>query len=1069
MNCPRCQTANPEGARFCLNCAAPLEAPRSIKGERRFVTVLFADVVGSTRMGEQLDPEEVAEIMDGTFAFLNAEVAKYGGTVARLLGDAVLAFFGAPVAHEDDAERAVRAGLNIQAKAKEYAKEIKRNYGVDFEMRVGINTGLTVLAAVGDEIKTEYTAMGDTTNLAARMQSAAKPSTVLISAYTYHLVKNLFDFDPRGALKVKGKSALIETYEVLAPKTLPGRVRGLEGVSSPLVGRDADLQLLRDKLEGLLAGQGAFVAVVGEAGLGKSRLIAEVRKLVNSDSQPEVVWLEGRAISYGQSTVYYPWRQVVREAVGIQESDAPETVREHLRLACDRYGLRSDDLPFLEALLGVESEASLRLVRDLEGDALRQRIAEAMRNYIGALAQTVPAILVFDDLHWADEASVELLLNVAELVEIAPLLVICLMRPDKDAPSWSTIESVHSKLSTHFSEIMLEPLDAEHSRELLGNLLDIEDLPESVHEVILQKAEGNPFFVEEVIRTLIDSQHIVRENNHWRATREIMNVAIPDTLTGLLSARIDRLPNDTKEVAQTSAVLGRIFAYRALAEVCAAAPPNERVEDVKPHLGTLTYEELVRERARDLGLEYIFKHALTQEAAYNLLLIRRRKELHRRTGAVLEQVYAERMEDFVPALAHHFWLGEDWARAAEYSMRAGARAMKVYALSETLDHYDRACQALEKAPDAPPEKLIDATVAWAEVALKLKLDAAILERLARAEQLARDLQDKPRLAQALAWTAHAHALTGFPSRAIPILAESHQLATEVGDERLAMFPGFMIMMSQVERDPRGNLMLEQIINLAHTHHHKEIEAHALAVKGWAQARIGEFAQAEEDLRRAQEIAPATNSLVKQSDVNIFSSFSYFEMGDPQRAVKHGRRAAEQAMAVQGLECGTTGMFALGLGHLQAQNLGEAVTTLEEAARLMDTLPGMKDFMPRVRATHAIARLLSGHSEALDELEQALAHTQALGDQYWVAFISQYLGEAHTELGDLERAEEYFNAAAAYYRSTGMYPSLARVLQSLGMLYERQGRAADAAHARAEVQSLASQLHGPAASPERSPQ
>ena len=1069
MNCPRCQTANPEGARFCLNCAAPLEAPHPIKGERRFVTVLFADVVGSTRIGEQLDPEEVAEIMDGAFAFLNAEVAKYGGTVARLLGDAVLAFFGAPVAHEDDAERAVRAGLDIQAKAKEYAKEIKRNYRVDFEVRVGINTGLAVLAAVGDEIKTEYTAMGDTTNLAARMQSAAKPGTVLISADTYHLVKNLFDFDPRGALKVKGKSALIETYEVLAPKTLPGRVRGLEGVSSPLVGRDADLQLLRDKLEGLLTGQGAFVAVVGEAGLGKSRLIAEVRKPVNSDSQPQVVWLEGRAISYGQSTVYYPWRQVVREAVGIQEVDTPETVREHLRLTRDRYGLRSDDLPFLEALLGVESEASLHLVRDLEGDALRLRIALAMRNYIGALALTAPAVLVFDDLHWADEASVELLLNVAELVEIAPLLVICLMRPDKDAPSWSIIESVHSKLSTRFSEIMLEPLDAEHSRELLGNLLDIEDLPESVHEVILQKAEGNPFFVEEVIRTLIDSQHIVRENNHWRATREIMNVAIPDTLTGLLSARIDRLPNDTKEVAQTSAVLGRIFAYRALAEVCAAAPPNERVEDVKPHLGTLTYEELVRERARDLGLEYIFKHALTQEAAYNLLLIRRRKELHRRTGAVLEQVYAERMEDFVPALAHHFWLGEDWARAAEYSMRAGARAMKVYALSETLDHYDRACQALEKAPDAPPEKLIDATVAWAEVALKLKLDAAILERLAYAEQLARDLQDKPRLAQALAWTAHTHALTGFPSRAIPILAESHQLATEVGDERLAMFPGFMIMMSQVERDPRGNLMLEQIIHLAHTHHHKEIEAHALAVKGWAQARIGEFAQAEEDLRHAQEIAPTTDSLVKQSDVNIFSSFAYFEMGDPQRAVEHGQRAAEQAMAVQGLECGTTGMFALGLGHLQAQNLSEAVTTLEEAARLMDTLPGMKDFMPRVRATHAIAQLLSGHSEALDELEQALAHTQALGDQYWVAFISQYLGEAHTELGDLERAEEYFNAAAAYYRSTGMYPSLARVLQSLGMLYERQGRAADAAHARAEAQRLASQLHGPAASPERSPQ
>src|SRR5918997_5981151 len=272
MNCPRCQTANPEGAKFCSNCAAPLETPRPIKGERRFVTVLFADMVGSTKIGEQLDPEQVAEIMDGAFAFLNAEVAKYGGTVARLLGDAVLAFFGAPVAHEDDAERAVRAGLDIQAKAKEYAKEIKRNYRVDFEVRVGINTGLAVLAAIGDEIKTEYTAMGDTTNLAARMQSAARPGSVLISAETYHLVKELFDFNPRGVIEVKGKSEPIETYEVLAPKAVPGKVRGLEGVTSPLVGRDADFQLLGEKLEDVRQGQGAFVAGGGGRGGGEGGL-----------------------------------------------------------------------------------------------------------------------------------------------------------------------------------------------------------------------------------------------------------------------------------------------------------------------------------------------------------------------------------------------------------------------------------------------------------------------------------------------------------------------------------------------------------------------------------------------------------------------------------------------------------------------------------------------------------------------------------------------------------------------------------------------------------------------------
>jgi class 3 adenylate cyclase/tetratricopeptide (TPR) repeat protein len=1063
MNCPNCQTTNPEGARFCLNCAAPLKAPRTVAGERKFVSVLFADMVDSTTIGEQLDPEQVAEIMNGAFAFLNASVKKYGGTVARLLGDAIIAFFGAPIAHEDDAERAVRAGLEIQAAAREYAEAVKRDYRVDFKVRIGINTGLAVLAAVGDEIKREYTAMGDTTNVAARMQSAAKPGSVLIGADTYHLVKQLFEVKPRGATKLRGKSTPIETYEVLAPKTVPGRVRGLEGVTSPLVGRDAEVQFLQENLEDLFAGKGAFVAVVGEAGLGKSRLIAEVRKLVNTDPQHQVVWLEGRAISYGQTMIYYPWQQVLRQAIGVRDVATPATVREHIRLAHDRYGLPGDDLPFLEALLGVESEASSRLVRDLEGDALRQRLTEATRSYIGALAHTAPAVLVFDDLHWANEASLDMLLNVIELVKDAPLLVICLTRPDKDVPTWSMLQQARSKVRAWFTEIELEPLDTEHSRELLGNLLEIKDLPESVHDLILQKSEGNPFFVEEVIRALIDSQHIVRENSHWRATHEIVNVAIPDTLAGLLSARIDRLPNDTKQVAQTSAVLGRIFAYRALAEVCAVAPPNERIEDVESHLGTLTYEELVRERARDLELEYIFKHALTQEAAYNLLLIRRRKELHRRAGAALEQVYAERLDDFVPALAHHFWLGEDWERAAEYSMRAGDQAMKVYALSEALDRYERACQAFEKMPTVPPERLADAILTWAPVALKLKLDASILERLAHVEQLARNLQDNSRLAQALAWTAHAHALAGFPSRAIPILAESHKLATEAGDEGLAMIPEFMMVASQVEQDPRGSLVqLKRIIDIAHKHDHKQIEAHALAAKGWAHARIGEFAHAEEDLHHAHEMAPATNSPVTEADINTFSSWSYFEMGDPRLAVEYGRLAAEQALAAQGLECGTVGMFVLSLGHLQAQNLDEAVTTLDEAIRLGDNLPGMKDFMPRVHATRAAAYLLSGHSEALDELKQALAHTRALGDPYWVAFISQYLGEAHTELGEFERAEEYFNAAAAYYRSTGIYPSLARVLQSLSKLYERQGRKADSADARSEAKRAARQLHRTAA-------
>src|ERR671920_2077984 len=330
MNCPNCQSVNPDGARFCLNCGNQLEAQVRVDGERKYVTVLFADVVDSTGLGERLDPEQVAAIMNGAFAFLDASVTKYGGTVARLLGDAILAFFGAPVAHEDDAERAVRAGLDIQAATREYAELVEQDYGVDFEVRVGINTGLAVLAAMGGEIRTEYTAMGDTTNVAARMQSAAMPGTVLISASTYNLVKGLFEFESRGATMVKGKSTPIQTYEVLAPRDVPGKVRGLEGegLTSPLVGRAAEFRLVHDKLEEVAReGHGAFVAVVGEAGLGKSRLLAEVRKLAKAGSQgsrPPVAWLEGRALSYEQAVTYYPSRQGIRAAIGAQEGEPPE-------------------------------------------------------------------------------------------------------------------------------------------------------------------------------------------------------------------------------------------------------------------------------------------------------------------------------------------------------------------------------------------------------------------------------------------------------------------------------------------------------------------------------------------------------------------------------------------------------------------------------------------------------------------------------------------------------------------------------------------------------------------------
>jgi class 3 adenylate cyclase/tetratricopeptide (TPR) repeat protein len=1067
MNCPRCQMANPEGAKFCLNCGNKLEPQVRVEGERKYVTVLFADVVDSTGLGERLDPEQVAEIMNGAFAFLNASVKKYDGTIARLLGDAILAFFGAPVAHEDDAERAVRAGLDIQAAARQYAEAVRRDYGVDFQVRVGINTGLAVLAAVGDEIRTEYTAMGDTTNVAARLQSAAEPGSVLISADTYHLVKQLFELRPRGGAMVKGKSAPIVTYEALAPRIVPGKVRGLEGLTSPLVGRAAEFKLVNHKLNEVREGRGAFVAVIGEAGLGKSRLLAEVSESAKSGSQ--VAWLEGRALSYEQAVTYFPWRQVIRGAIGAKEGEAPEVVREKLHRDPACVAMPEGDSQYLEVILSVESDATLEAVAALEGEALVEHIAAATQGYLRARADLIPTVIVLDDLHWADTASLDLLLSVAALVEESPLLITCLLRPDKDAPSWSAIEKARNHLGARYTEILLEPLDAAHSKELLGNLLYIEDLPESVRKLILNKAEGNPFFVEEVIRTLIDSEYIVQENNHWRATREIVNVTIPDTLTGVLSARIDRLPENTKHVAQTAAVLGRIFAQRALMATCAAAPPPEQIEDVEPHLGVLTYEELVRERVHDPELEYIFKHALTQEAAYELLLIRRRKELHRRAGEVLEELYPEQRGELASALAYHFRLGEDWQRAADYAMGAGAQAVKVFAMSEALAHYDDAYEALKKVSDAPPGQLCDVILGWTPAALKLKPYQEVVDRLEEAEKIARELNDEGRLARVLHWIANAYISNGFPTRGMPALFESYQLAERLGDERLTLTATFWMTADMIDRDPRGGLeQMEYVAEAAHKYRRYELEAHALAKKAIAHARLGEFAEAREAVERAFEVSRKTDSVVNGADVALGSSLAFLDMGDVRRGLEYSRLGTEQAFSASGLECTMFGHYCIGLGNLHSRNPAEAQRAFESALTLLtdhlSELQRSEVLANEVRAGLAVARFLGGDTEAINDMERTLANADAVGDDYTVAFIAQALGEGYTQLGDFERAEKHLDAALDYYRRNDMKPYVARALQSSAKLHEAQGHIAEAEQDLAEAGRLMEELSLPPVSP-----
>ncbi len=595
--CSNCQAELPSGAKFCMNCGQPVAAaptktqddarltrlaaaapaPLAAKmraahlaGERKMVTCLFADVVGSTSLAEQMDAEDWTAIMNRAFDRLSPIIYKrYEGTIARLLGDAILAFFGAPLAHEDDPIRAVRTALDMIADVREYAEEVRRKHGIDFAMRIGLNTGPVVVGEVGSDLRYEYTAMGDAVNLAARMQSAARPMTVLISEHTYRFVAPAFECVDLGPIDVKGKAEPVRVYEVTAAKAAPGKLRGLAGLESPMVGRDAELQALLKTSAAVQAGLGRAVVIAGEAGLGKTRLLTEWKNAVGADGRPPLQWAEGHCLSYGQGLAYHLLLDVLRSLIGAPAAASePETHAALKAHTDDLFGDEALDVyPYLGHLLSLQLEgAALERVKALDPQALHAQYLAAMRRLLQAMAARQPLALICDDIHWADPSSTELLVKLLPLTSEAPLLFCFITRPDREAAGWKMVQGARD-LGAGLTEIALNPLSDADSRQLVSNLLEVEALPESVRNVILQKAEGNPFFVEEVIRMLIDRGAIVKQADHWAAGKGIETVEIPDNLQGLLLARIDRLPDETKRTLRVASVIGRQFAVKVLEQV----------------------------------------------------------------------------------------------------------------------------------------------------------------------------------------------------------------------------------------------------------------------------------------------------------------------------------------------------------------------------------------------------------------------------------------------------------------------------------------------------------------------
>jgi ABC-type transport system substrate-binding protein/class 3 adenylate cyclase len=650
-------------------------------GERRIVTVLMADIAGSTTIGEQLGPERSKFLFDEIVQLIAAEVRRFSGTVAQLTGDGLYALFGAPQAHEDDSERAVRAALAAQETLGDYATQVEEAYGVELGARFGINTGPVVLLAGEAPPDERYNALGDTVNVAARLQALAGEGRVAVGPATARQIESRFELQSLGEVELKGKSAPVEAFLVAGERAVSTEARA----ATPFVGRGAELATLQGVVADLATGRGAVVSITGEPGIGKSRLVAETR----AGFADGVTFLEGQGAAYAESFAYWPVRDLLRDWLGLGISDPEARARLELKAALARLNGRTENAyPFLATLLGVALEPDLaQQLNELSRDSVQRQTVEAVQDLLSALADERPLCLVLEDLHWADEATLELLEELLPLAEEEAVVLVLLYRSEREHRAWQLGQLARQRYPHRYHELELRPLERDDALAIADA-----ELPEQVAEILVDRAGGNPFFLEEALRDLVERGALRRENGRYELAVGIDELRVPALVQEALQARLDRLTPATKEVVGVASVIGRTFGLPLLEQVASQ-------EQLRQSLSELQRLELVVEERRRPAPEYRFRHGLVQEAAYAGLTESRRRSLHRSVGDALEQLAEEEAPEAYAVLGRHFAEGDEPERAADYLLKAGDVARGLDAEEEALEHYRRALDFLDRLGD----------------------------------------------------------------------------------------------------------------------------------------------------------------------------------------------------------------------------------------------------------------------------------------------------------------------------------------------------------------------------------
>jgi class 3 adenylate cyclase/tetratricopeptide (TPR) repeat protein len=1053
--CPRCNFSNPPEFRFCGHCGSKVESQKdseeeeaAVEGERKHVTALFSDLSGYTALCERLDPEEVKEVMSRIFGDIAQVVTKYEGFIEKFVGDAVMVLFGVPKTHEDDPIRAIKTAREIHDLVQTMSPQLEQRVGRPLSMHTGINTGLVVTGEVDLERGTHGVA-GDAINLAAHLSSLGQPGEILVGPVTYRQAEGYFTFEAQEPAKLKDRTEPVHIYRVVSPKLQPSKIHRLQGLRADLIGRKVEVAQLVEAVAKLREGKGAILSISGDAGTGKSRLVEEFKASLDLE---EIQWREGHAYAYSQKIPYFPLIDLLNRAFQIEEGDPPEKIKEKVESRIEHLiGKREDIVPYIGSLFALKYPE----IEGISPDSWRFLLQKAVLEILSALVLRAPTIICLEDLHWADPPSLDLFRSVLSEIRY-PVLFLCIYRP----PFRLITGQQLSALGKPYEEIVLQDLSPTDAQNMMESLLQTKNIPLDLRRFSQEKVQGNPFYLEEVINSLIEAETLIRQNGDWMLARSIDEADIPPTVHGVISARLDRLETNMKRVLQEASVIGKAFPHEILKRI------TDLEDQLDPCLQGLERLDLIRTRSLQPDLEYVFKHTLTQEVVYNGLLKKERETIHERIARAMEELFKKRLPEFYETLAFHFTQGQSVQKSVDYLTKSGEKSLGRYALEESHQYFQSGFDLLSNLTTRTPEeekKILEILAQWALVFNYRGDFSGLLDILKAHENLAESQDEEGTVGMFYAWVGWA--------------------------------------MQRREKLEDSYHYLQQSLKIGEENEDLKIIGYACAWLTHTCADLGHLDEAIVYGKRAEEICAqfkADHDLYRFTMAGI--ALAYYFRGDSQKAVEVGRTLIDYGRKHSDIRSLTTGYYNVGYGqhaagdfpsaiksfqtsiqvsmepllsylprlmlgysYLSNGQLQEAENTLEEVMRFGETF-GFEQIQTSAQALLGIILAAKGNlSDGLRTVEAVLLTVVKNKSRYRHALLLYLMGRIYLQLalktgpkslpllvrnfGFLmihvpfasKKAEGYFNDAIRISKEIGANGILGQALLNLGLLHQAKKR------------------------------